>query len=336
MITPRIAVRLVCAQLVICMTLGINHLSGAEPDVVVQAQEDDPYKVPIVPPVANPNSPSALAWEADAPTDDYERFLWRDARMKEALARQLTVTDSSGGTAFPDDDSLTAYFWRRHQKANYLENCAYSQFEMNVSASQASASLKWMLDAMLAEIRLLNADSPEMLEALDASQKAWADYANKQYMFSNPPSDEDRGSSAMMVYHHATMPAVFQRIRELMPWVMGLDSSGGKYLDTGSLSYDYDIAYQKEKLRAFGLWPLRPENIGASTAYGDSFMQEVEESIEARTAEWEKSRLEANEDQADELNDDHSEDKPSVSAEGDGGLMLDEDDEPIVPVLSEP
>jgi hypothetical protein len=261
------------------------HPISAAQNPIPSAEEDDPYRVPVVPPVAHPESASAKAWEAGAPKEGNDYWNWRDKRVQEALARQKTVPAADAWKApFPDDDSLTAYFWRRYQKAEYLRNCASTQFELNVCASQASVSLEWMLDAMIAEIRLLYADNPEFLVALNASQKVWKDFTTKAEDRLRDEMVENCGSSAMMEFYYSVIPAVLRRINELTPWLMGVGEQDGYFKLSGSPSANDEIAYRKEKLRAFGLWPLRPENIGADTTYGDQFLQDDGDNVDAGDA----------------------------------------------------
>lgn len=103
------------------------------------------------------------------------------------------------------------------------------------------------------------------------------------------------GSSTAMVYHNAAMPICMARITELMPWYMGLDSSGGQYMGMGSLWYDRMIELRKADLRAKCRWPLKPKDIGVDgdVAYGDEYMEQMEDVIAARDKEYEQQRLEA-------------------------------------------
>jgi hypothetical protein len=198
----------------------------------------------------------------------------------EALARRKTVSVAVEDPTmlFPGDDSLTAQFWRRYNRADGLYRDAMTQFDMNVASDQAERSLEWMIKAMIAELRVINENDPAFIKAMDASQKAWDKFYKKQLTMRYPDKNEDMGSSTAMVYHNAAIPICMARVRELMPWYMGVDSSGGQWMGIGSLWYDSDIALRKEALQKAGRLPLKPADIGVEedVAYGDEYLKAMD------------------------------------------------------------
>ncbi len=261
-----------------------------------RSHDDDPYKVPVVPPKAFDDNIKVIIGMAGAPecgSPEYDE--WEEKHAAEVLARRKTVTvkDDSVERLFPGDDSLTAVFWRRYLRAEALFRDAMTQFQSNVCSDQEDLSLEWMIRAMVAELRLLYSNDPDFLAALDASQKAWEDYAEKEIALRFPGYPEvmhDYGTSTSTVYHQASIEVSLIRVRELMPWIMGEDSSGGQWIGLGTLCYDDCLALKKETLRARGLWPLKPVNIGIDPTYGDEYLDafaavEAERDAEYRTQE---------------------------------------------------
>jgi hypothetical protein len=268
-----------------------------------RSHDDDPYKVPVVPPRAVGDNIGVIIKMADVPecgsVEDSER---EEKHAAEVLARRktLTVKDDSAERLFPGDDSLTAVFWRRYLRAEALFRDAMTQFQSNVCSDQEDLSLEWMIRAMVAELRLLYSNDSDFLAALDASQKAWENFAEKELALRFPGYPEvmhNYGTSTATVYHQASIEVSLIRVRELMPWIMGADSSGGQWIGLGTLCYDDTLALKKETLRARGLWPLKPVNIGIDTTYGDEYLDafeavEAERDAECRTKEDESPEAE--------------------------------------------
>jgi hypothetical protein len=261
------------------LVVAIFHMPTQTRSQAGRSDWDSPYDVPVVPVSASAADlvPPPAAGMPDPDSREYRN--WRNARKAEALERRKTVVVGGGDDVmlFPDDDSLTAVFWRRYHCARSMSGGAMTQIEMNIGSDQADLSLEWMLKAMVAELHLLYADDPAFLAALDASQKVWEDFVVKSLALRFPgyPDEiQDFGSSTAMVYHGASIPLVLRRVRELMPWLMGEDCSDGMY-GMGSLMSDKEIALRKEALRERGLWPLVPANIGIDPSYGDGFLTDT-------------------------------------------------------------
>lgn len=195
--------------------------------------------------------------------------------------KTVKVVTDSGPMLFPDDDSLAANFWRRYRRSDYLFNSVMTQFDLNITSDQEWRSLDWMIQAMIAELRLIYEDDAQFIDKMEKSQSAWEAYCKGQLEMQFPTDGIDMGSSYPMVYHLAAVSLSMDRICELMQWYMGLDNSEGGYLGMGSLDYNVAIEARKASLRAEGRLPLRASDIGIASevVYGDECLNEIEELI---------------------------------------------------------
>jgi len=219
------------------------------------------------------------------------------APTEPAVSSHHDAQDSAAGTPAAKtahgsdvfaDDSLVAYYHRRYELARTLRSDVETQWDMNVCTAEGHEALTNMMLAMLAELRLLYADDPAFLSALDASQETWAHYAAAQHRLRFPDPGEPSGSSAMMVAGGQDSVQIWSRIKVLMEWYQGEDQSEGKSIDNGSVRPDYTLAEIRTRLRAEGILPLKPADIGDIPDVGEAdWLEGIRQSIEERNRQYE-------------------------------------------------
>ncbi len=187
---------------------------------------------------------------------------------------------------FPDDDSLVAHYWRRAKTAEALAREVERQFDLTVCYGERCKAVDHMLEAMLAELRILYADDPPFIAAMEASQAAWLDYSEAQFAMRFPDWETGGyGSSASMVSSLVREGIIIDRIRELMPWYVGTDCEDEHSIGDGSLRCNDSIARTKEQLRADGHLPLNPTDICDETTPETDWLEPIRQQVEVRRLE---------------------------------------------------
>jgi len=233
-------------------------------------------ELPAPAPVAAALAPSVAVDEPDEDAED------------EDSAKKSEIVEADASMQFMDDDSLAAYFWRRYVRSDRLLRSVMSQYDMNVASDQSEVSVEWTIAAMVAELRLLNEDEPDFVAALDASQRAWQTMRDAWYndLIEQVRSGEmDCGSSTPMVCHRMGMKMLFVRLGELLPLYRGGAGASEALLGLSNPRDNNELARRKKELAAAGRWPLKPADIGADTAYGDGYLNQMEESLNAQDEE---------------------------------------------------